>query len=73
MDINAHNLEMVKKLCERDIDANHLPASVSGTVDQREAIKDADYIVCMIRQGGLEAFQLDIDVPLKYGIDSVRG
>jgi alpha-galactosidase len=73
MDINAHNLEMVQKLCEGDIAANHLPARISGTTSQREAIKDADYIVCMIRQGGLEAFQLDIDIPLKYGIDQCVG
>jgi alpha-galactosidase len=73
MDINQHNVDMVQKLCERDIAANHLPATISGTLDQREAIKDADYIVCMIRQGGLEAFQLDIDIPLKYGIDQCVG
>ena len=27
----------------------------------------------MIRQGGLEAFQTDIDIPLKYGIDQCVG
>jgi alpha-galactosidase len=27
----------------------------------------------MIRQGGLEAFQLDIDIPLKYGVDQCVG
>ncbi|MCA9839022.1 MAG: alpha-glucosidase/alpha-galactosidase [Trueperaceae bacterium] len=73
MDINAHNLEMVQKLCERDIAANKLPATISTTTKQRDAIQDADYVVCMIRQGGLEAFQLDIDIPLKYGIDQCVG
>jgi alpha-galactosidase len=73
MDINGHNLEMVKQLCERDVTANNLPATVTGTLSQREAIEDADYIVCMIRQGGLEAFQLDINIPLKYAIDQCVG
>jgi len=27
----------------------------------------------MIRQGGLEGFQTDIDIPLKYGIDQCVG
>ena len=27
----------------------------------------------MIRQGGLEAFQTDIDIPLKYGVDQCVG
>ena len=73
MDISARNLEMVAQLCERDIRANGLPATISTTLDRRRAIQDADYIICMIRQGGLDAFQLDIDIPLKYGVDQCVG
>ena len=73
MDISARNLAMVAQLCERDIGANGLPATVSSTLDRREAIADADYVICMIRQGGLDAFQLDIDIPLKYGVDQCVG
>ena len=73
MDINEHNLDMVKQLCKRDIEANGLGATISTTLEQREAVTDADYIVCTIRQGGLEAFQTDIDIPLKYGIDQCVG
>lgn len=73
MDISERNLGMVKQLCERDIKANRLPARILATTDRREAIRNADYVICMIRQGGLEAFQLDIDIPLKYGIDQCVG
>ena len=73
MDISARNLGMVAQLCERDIKANGLPATVSSTLDRREAIADADYVISMIRQGGLDAFQLDIDIPLKYGVDQCVG
>ena len=73
MDISARNLEMVARLCERDIKANGLPATVSSTLDRREAIAEADYVICMIRQGGLDAFALDIDIPLKYGVDQCVG
>ena len=31
MDISAHNLDMVKQICERDIQANGLPAQVTTT------------------------------------------
>src|SRR5277367_794509 len=61
-DINSHNLEMVTQLCRRDIEATHLPAKVEATTDRRSAITGADYVLCMIRQGGLEAFQTDIDI-----------
>ncbi|MCC6165762.1 MAG: alpha-glucosidase/alpha-galactosidase [Caldilineaceae bacterium] len=73
MDISERNLAMVQQLCERDIRANNLPAQIVATTDQREAIRDADYVICTIRQGGLEAFQTDIDIPLKYGVDQCVG
>jgi alpha-galactosidase len=73
MDISVRNLDMVTQLCRRDIQANNLPAQVTATLDQREAITDADYVICTIRQGGLEAFQTDIDIPLKYGVDQCVG
>ncbi len=72
-DINAKNLEMVAKLCRRDIAANNLPAVVETTTDVRKAVTDADYVLCMIRQGGLEAFQSDVEIPLKYGVDQCVG
>ena len=49
------------------------PATIVTTTDQREAITDADYVISVIRQGGLRAFQLDIDIPLKYGVDQCVG
>lgn len=73
MDISERNLMMVSQLCERDIKVNDLPATISTTINRREAIQDADYVICMIRQGGLDAFQLDIDIPLKYGVDQCVG
>src|SRR5689334_21667092 len=73
MDISHRNLEMVAQLCQRDIDANHLPARIVTTLNQREAIANADYVLCTIRQGGLEAFALYVDIPLKYGVDQCVG
>lgn len=73
MDISEQNLSMVSQLCERDIKANNLPATISTTLNRRDAIQNADYVICMIRQGGLDAFQLDIDIPLKYGVDQCVG
>lgn len=73
MDISQDNLDMVSQLALRDIEANDLPAQITTHTDQREAISGADYVISTIRQGGLAAFQLDIDIPLKYGIDQCVG
>jgi alpha-galactosidase len=72
-DISPRNLDMVAQLCRRDVQANQLPATVDGTTDRRAAITAADYVICTIRQGGLEAFATDIDIPLKYGVDQCVG
>jgi alpha-galactosidase len=72
-DINERNLEMVRQLCQRDIDANGLPIRIEATTDRREALKDAKYVFCTIRVGGLEAFRTDIDIPLRYGVDQCVG
>lgn len=72
-DISEHNLDMVTQLCKRDVAANGLPACIEATLDRRAALADADYVLCTVRQGGLAAFQHDIDIPLKYGIDQCVG
>jgi len=72
-DINKRNLDLVAKLCKRDIKRNKLPATVLATTNRRRALEDADYVINVARIGGLEAFQLDIDIPLKYGVDQCVG
>lgn len=72
-DISERNLDMITQLAQRDIDANGLEIKILATPDRREALRDAKYIFCMVRVGGLEAFQTDIEIPLKYGIDQCVG
>jgi alpha-galactosidase len=72
-DISERNLDMVTQLCRREIAASKLPATIIATTDRRRAIADSDYVISTIRQGGLEAFQTDIDIPLKYGVDQCVG
>ncbi|MEH7097373.1 alpha-glucosidase/alpha-galactosidase [Neobacillus vireti] len=72
-DINERNLQMVTELCQRDIAENGLEIQIHSTVNRREALRDARYIFSVVRIGGLEAFQTDVDIPLKYGIDQCVG
>jgi alpha-galactosidase len=72
-DISARNLDMMRQLAERDIKANGLPATVVATPDRRKALEGADYILNLTRIGGLEAFALDIEIPLRYGVDQCVG
>ncbi len=72
-DINEDNLEKTRRLCQRDLDYNHIPITIQATTDRREAFRDARYIINCVRIGGLEGFETDIEIPLKYGIDQCVG
>ena len=72
-DINADNLEKTRALCQKDLDANNIPITIHATTDRREAFKDARYIINCVRVGGLEAYETDVEIPLKYGVDQCVG
>ncbi len=72
-DLNEHNLSMVTQLCQRDLDENHVPIVIHATTDRREAFRNAKYIINCVRIGGLEAFETDVTIPLKYGVDQCVG
>jgi alpha-galactosidase len=52
---------------------NKLPARVWATTDRRKALDGADYVIIMIQVGGVDAFQLDYEIPMKYGVDECIG
>ena len=52
---------------------NKLPTKVWATTDRRKALDGADYVVIMIQIGGMDAFQADWEIPLKYGVDQCIG
>jgi len=72
-DINKRNLEMAKLLALRDVKANKVPARITASTNRRRALEGADYVLNLSRIGGLDAFALDIEIPLKYGVDQCVG
>ncbi|MEI7834626.1 MAG: alpha-glucosidase/alpha-galactosidase, partial [bacterium] len=66
-------LRRMENFAKRMVQENGLTALVYATTDRREAIRNADYVICMIQVGGLEAFKSDYEIPLKYGVDQCIG
>ena len=62
-------LRRMEEFGRRMLRDNALPGSVWATLDRSEALRDADFVVVMIQVGGVDAFELDYRIPLKYGID----
>lgn len=70
MALTHKRLDKMKGFVERMIKDNGIHATVTATTDRREALRGADYVVVMIQVGGVDAFQVDYEVPMKYGVDN---
>ena len=73
MDMSKPKLDKMESFLKDVIRENKLPAKVCSTTDRREALKDADYVICTIQVGGVEAYGHDYEIPLKYGVDQCIG
>ena len=69
MDLAEPKLRRMEEFARRMLADNGLPGRVWATLERREAIRGADFVVVMIQVGGVEAFELDYKIPLKYGVD----
>lgn len=68
MDIDADNLELSKQAVEKIITEGNLKATVTATLDRKEALKDADGVLCTIECSDDRTTAADINIPLKYNI-----
>ena len=73
MDIDPERLGLITGLAERMVAQEGAETEIQSTLDRREALRDADYVVTMIQVGGLQMFEVDIKIPLRYGIDQTVG
>ena len=66
-------LRRMEAFANRMVKENRLPAKVWATLDRRKAIEGADFVIVMIQVGGFDAYAIDYEVPLKYGVDQCIG
>jgi len=60
-------LEIVGALAQRMIDNAGVPIQLRLTMDRREAIAGASFVLTQIRVGGLDARAMDERIPLRHG------
>ncbi|MDI7278232.1 MAG: alpha-glucosidase/alpha-galactosidase, partial [Anaerolineae bacterium] len=65
--------KQVEAYARQVIAHNSLPARVWVTTDRREALRGADYVIATFQIGGLEAFRLDYEIPMRHGVDQCIG
>ncbi len=66
-------LRRMETFAKRMLAENDVDGCVTATLDRREAIEGADFVVVMIQVGGLAAFGHDYEIPLTYGVDQCIG
>ncbi|MEO0565175.1 MAG: alpha-glucosidase/alpha-galactosidase, partial [Chloroflexota bacterium] len=74
MDIDPERLatsEQVGHFINASLGAN---ATIEATTNRREALKGADYVICMIQVGGYKPGTItDFEIPQKYGLEQTIG
>ena len=73
-DIDLHDIDP-KRLKTSQIVADNIckslkaPASIKTSLDRKEALKGADFVIVMIQVGGYEpSTVIDFEIPAKYGL-----
>jgi alpha-galactosidase len=67
MDVDAARLEVMDRLARRLVEAENAPLSIESTLDQRESLRDADFVIVAISVGGMASWGQDIEIPGRYG------
>lgn len=73
-DINAENLEYAREACQAKIDHDNLNFTLESTINRKEALKGANFIINSIEVGPrFYWWEFDKKIPLKYGSPHVFG
>jgi len=74
MDIDPARLKIAEAIAKKIVSQLRLPTRIEATLDARRAIRDANYVICMIQVGGYEpGTVLDFEIPKKYGLRQTIG
>ena len=73
MDINEYKLEKITECVHRIVAEMDAGMSVTPTTDRKEALKDADAVICTVFNGDIDIWRHEIEIPRKYGVDICVG
>ncbi len=72
-DINAERLEVARGTAEQVAARFGRTAEIVATLDRREALAGADFVINMIQVGGIDATSVDLEVPAAAGLRQTIG
>ena len=69
MDIDRDRLEVGANLCRKVAHTLGAEPKIEATLDRREALRDADFVINMVQIGGFDSTLVDFEIPRKYGLN----
>ena len=72
-DISAERLAHAERLVRQISAQTGADATVSATLDRREALAGAHYVINEVQVGGYSATRADFDIPARYGVRQTIG
>jgi alpha-galactosidase len=72
-DISAQRLAFAERLASQITVQTGSGAQVIATLDRREALAGASYVINEVQVGGYAATRLDFDIPARYGVRQTIG
>ena len=72
-DIDENKLDFTYKFVKKLIEQENTKAEVIKTLSLEESLENADFVITTFAVGGMNAWEKDLAIPLKYGIDQDAG
>ena len=69
MDIDSERLEVGAALCRKAAKVLGANPTIQATLDRREALRGADFVINMVQIGGFDSTLVDFEIPRKYGLN----
>ena len=69
MDIDPDRLQVGANLCRKVAKSLGASPAVEATLDRREALAGADFVINMVQIGGFDSTLVDFEIPRKYGLN----
>ena len=68
-DINQERLATSEIVAKKLVSSANAPTTIEATLDRKQALRDADYVISMIQVGGYKpSTVIDFEIPRKYGL-----
>jgi len=69
MDIDAERLQVGADLCRKLAKTLGTNPKIEATLNQKEALRGADFVINMVQIGGFNSTLVDFEIPRKYGLN----